>query len=549
VGIDTTMLGHLVDGYSLGYGIDIADIDGDGSADIIASADDEPVSWWDNIDGLGSNWQCHSISDLMVVGIRSIQAADIDGDGDLDVVGAATSRDDILWWENADGIGMTWIQHEIEVDFDGVRSVRCDDLDGDGDPDILAAAQNASSIRWWENMYGQGNLWIEHSIIEGFDGAISVHSADMDGDGDMDVIGVAHNANDVAWWENLDGQGTSWTEHLIDGEYLEGGPIHSADVDGDGDVDIIGSSFGSNLVTWWENTDGLGTSWVEHTIDNYFGAWSVYASDMDDDGDIDVLGGGVLDDCPLTWWENIDGAGTNWEEHGIDPEIYDPRSVRTADINGDSHLDVVVIYYNPSVIQWWDLNAYSPEASLESSILYTGCDPDWGTLLWSSQTPPNTSVSFQVRASDDYTQMGAWSDTLTAPCSLHGLLADYASYIQYRSIFETANPDTTPTLLDVTVTWDPLGTGDSGGPESYFLSPVTPNPSGPSPSISFGLPEAGFAEISVFDISGRLVQGTSPVEYQAGYHTIQLQELHPGIYFVRMTSGEITATQRFAVVE
>jgi hypothetical protein len=144
--------------------------------------------------------------------------------------------------------------------------------------------------------------------------------------------------------------------------------------------------------------------------------------------------------------------------------------------------------------------------------------------------------------------MGDWSDTIVSPCSLHGILSDNASYIQYRAILTTADPDTTPSLLDVTVTWDPLGTG---GPEPSVtcLLPVTPNPSGPSPSIGFNLCETGTATLYVYDLSGRLVREFGPAEYPAGAQTIQLQPLSPGIFFVRMQAGEFTATQRFVVVE
>ncbi len=56
---------------------------------------------------------------------------------------------------------------------------------------------------------------IDHSVTRPFDGASSVHAADMDGDGDMDVLGAAYSADDITWWENTAGDGTAWTEHII----------------------------------------------------------------------------------------------------------------------------------------------------------------------------------------------------------------------------------------------------------------------------------------------------------------------------------------------
>ena len=84
-------------------------------------------------------------------------------------------------------------------------------------------------------------------------------------------------------------------------------------------------------------------------------------------------------------------------------------SVFSADVNGDGYMDVLGA--GGYDITWWDLTAYHPDGSLESSILNTGTKPVWDNIEWSSITPPNTSVSFQVRASDKYVVMGELGQT------------------------------------------------------------------------------------------------------------------------------------------
>ena len=79
-------------------------------------------------------------------------------------------------------------------------------MDGDGDLDVLGAALNADDIAWWENTLGDGTTWMEHTVDVAFDGARSVYAADVDGDGNLDVLGAAENADDIAWWENRGGQ-------------------------------------------------------------------------------------------------------------------------------------------------------------------------------------------------------------------------------------------------------------------------------------------------------------------------------------------------------
>ncbi len=51
----------------------------------------------------------------------------------------------------------------------------------------------------------QQNAFVEHIIAPSVAGAISVTSADMDSDGDMDVLGAAFSGDRITWWENLGG--------------------------------------------------------------------------------------------------------------------------------------------------------------------------------------------------------------------------------------------------------------------------------------------------------------------------------------------------------
>jgi hypothetical protein len=387
-----------------------------------------------------------------------------------------------------------------------------------------------------------------HNVDWDFDNAMSVYSEDVDGDGDMDVLGAALGADDITWWENLDGSGTSWTEHTIDGDFNNAGSVYSKDIDNDGDMDVLGAGSGCNDIAWWENLDGSGTSWTEHTIDgDFYGAWSVCSRDVDGDGDMDVLGAARYA-SEITWWENLDGSGTSWTEHTVDGDFDNAVSVYSADVNGDGHMDVLGAALDADDIAWWDLAVYSPAGSLVSSILDTQMDPDWDYLEWNSQTPSETSVSFQVRASDDHTAMGAWSDTLSIPCLLEGILEDGDQYVQYRVILETSDPDTTPVLFDVMLTWDPMGI--EGGEDSEILSllPFAPNP-GSAPAVRFGLPGPASVELSIFDLSGRLISEIHGDEYSPGYHDVLLDDLSPGIYFCRMISGDYKATQRFVVIE
>ena len=281
-----------------------ADIDGDGDTDVIgASHFISEVRWWENTAGDGTVWSKHPIDGAFGFA-QSVFAADVDRDGDLDVLGTGTDVKDITWWENITGDGMVWTEHTVGDNFEGA-SVYAADIDGDGDMDVLGAARDDDKVKWWRNVTGDGAVWIEHTVDGGFDGAIRIHAADVDGDGDMDVLAAGDHADSITWWANAMGDGTVWIEHTLDDDFDSAKSVYAADVDGDGDIDILGAAEHDDDITWWENTAGDGTHWAEHTVDGDFDqAFTVYTADVDGDGDMDILGAALGDD-EIAWWENL----------------------------------------------------------------------------------------------------------------------------------------------------------------------------------------------------------------------------------------------------
>ena len=346
---------HTIDGaFDGATSVFATDVDGDGDTDVLAAAQGAgDITWRENTAGNGSLWMEHTV-DAAFDGVQSVYAADVDGDGDTDVLGAAFDDNDITWWENTAGDGSTWTEHGIDEAFGGAFSVFAADVDGDGDTDVLGAALNANDITWWENTAGDGSTWTEHTVEGAFDGAMSVYSTDVDGDGDADVLGAALVADDITWWENTAGDGSTWTEHTIDGTFNGASSVYSIDVDGDGDTDVLGAASGADDITWWENTSGDGSAWTEHTIDGAFDTtFSAYATDVDGDGDTDVLGAAFTDN-DITWWENTAGDGSVWTERTIEGGFDGARSVYAADVDGDGDIDVLGAAQGASDITWWE---------------------------------------------------------------------------------------------------------------------------------------------------------------------------------------------------
>lgn len=340
-------------GYHEGSGAtDVADLDGDGDMDIVTIGG-YAVFWWENVNGDGSSWKKRYVSTQLARYPESLYVVDMDLDGDPDVLAPS------FWYENVKGNATVWTVHAVRlgewmVFYPG-------DMDSDGDVDIAGFCAQNKRVAWIENMNGDGLAWTEHVVTNQLraDEYVTLSAADVDGDGDADIITGLFYGKEVAWWENTEGDGTLWTNHLIDANFVRSRHLNAADLDGDGDLDVAGASDSANVsVVWWENADGDGSNWSRRPISapsQLYGSSCVNVCDIDQDGDFDLLvpnqgvNGGVM------WWENADAVGGSWIKHAVG-SVCRALFMCAGDIDGDGDSDIVARAYlspnNPAAVVW-----------------------------------------------------------------------------------------------------------------------------------------------------------------------------------------------------
>jgi surface protein len=277
------------------------DMDGDGNMDVLSAlGNDHTIAWYKNTGG-GATFTEQIIA-TNVQWASSVYAGDLDGDGHLDVLSVGPFSG-VSWHKNMDGEGTSWSASTINSVGTPV-AVSAADLDGDGDLDVLSTSFDTDKIDWYENKDGAGTFEDAQNITDAAPGTRSVFAVDIDGDGDMDVLSGSENGSKVAWHENADGMGTSWAEKDISTEAAKVASVYAADLDRDGDIDVLSASFDDDKIAWYENTDSEGTFGVQRIISTAAdGANSVFAADLDGDGDIDVMSASRNDDM-IAWYQN-----------------------------------------------------------------------------------------------------------------------------------------------------------------------------------------------------------------------------------------------------
>ena len=277
----------------------------------------------------------------------SITTADVNGDGKMDLICANYGANNVSIFTN-NGIGGFVLSSSPSVGY-YPDSVTAADVNGDGLVDIICACftgtGNGNTLTVLTNN-GSGGFAIASSPVVGTFGVDpqSVTTADVNGDGKVDLICVNGNANTLTVLTN---SGTA--SFAISGIYTVGNNPYSvaaADVNGDGKPDLISANKNDGTLTVLTN-NGSGGLVVAATLKVGSDPDSVIAADVNGDGRVDLVSANGNTNT-LTILTN-NGSGGFVFSTTLNAGQY-PSSVAAADVNGDGHVDLVGANYGDNTI-------------------------------------------------------------------------------------------------------------------------------------------------------------------------------------------------------
>lgn len=514
-----------------------ADVDGDGDLDVLVSGSttrEWPYTASTRLYRLQSGGPVEYVEGHGLPDLHSASMAwgDLDSDGDLDVIMVGVTSADVpttvVAYNNGDG---TFDSHTDVLTGIGYGDVAMGDIDGDLDPDVVlsGASDNGFVTQVLRNDGGS------FSLVDGTFPAVAFSSVDLgdyDGDGDLDLVVSGGQVSERIFegslhiWDNIGGSFTP-SSHELNG--ILAGDVTWGDYDHDGDLDLLvygaEAAIGRRSARMFRNDADGGFVAATLLVGGVFA--DADFGDFDGDGDLDLI---------TTGSSSLGPSMTNiYENHRqVIPELPGAPSALIASI---SDREATLSWQPPSASEGLLLTTYNVRVGTHpggSDIVSAMADATSGRRF--TARPGNASVAeaFQLNDLEDGTYF--WSVQAVNNAFLASEFAVEGSFTIQGSM--SVDVDVEDTL-----------------PRRFAVYGNYPNPFTAQTTVRYDLPEAAAVQFRIYSLLGQEVHSATLGTQPAGEHQVQWDgrsnggaQLGSGIYFYEIRAGGSSASGTMTLV-
>lgn len=451
----------------------------------------------------------------------TIEAADLDNDGDLDIVTSSNSRAAVavavaVLLNNGNGTFAAGVQ----IATAGVQA-KCRDFNNDGLVDLLYVGGTGSTGYNFYTALNTGNGTFATPVLwnVGACAPEDIDAADMDGDGDLDVVATSGCSSEVAVCYNQGTASATFGQAVTTATSSWAGPLALGDFNEDGRLDVA-AGLANDVAILLSDSTGL-TAPAAVAMDA--APFDILAADVNDDGHLDIAscnyGSNPGDYSMALRLGNGDGT---FQPAVVLPAAYSPdlanvSGIACGDIDNDQDLDLMVANNATN-----DMSVYLNQggghfsAALRTGLSYGARSPWFADF--------NGDGHCEVAALVDLPPSGFQSALVVLQGAASGLRTAGTGAVVL------ATPATAAAGLRLS---------------------AAPNPFGQATTLSFAVPQAGPATVTVYNVLGQVVARPFSGPLAAGTHSVAFPKgnLPAGTYHVRLVSAAAARSTTVVVID